>query len=78
MGNGRNLKEKKVRKNLLQIQVQKVQGQHQEHFRDRDRISQPESNNIITCDLDALKETKHVAERDNRYKQLLFGVVRTV
>ena len=77
MGNGRNLKEKKVRKNLIQIQiqVQKVHGQYQEDY--RDRISQPESNNIITYDLGALKEIKHVTKRDNRYKELLFGTVRT-
>ena len=33
MGNGRNLKEKKVRKNLIKIQtqVQKVQGHYQYH-----------------------------------------------
>ena len=78
MGNGRNLRVKKVRKILIQIQikVQKIQGQYQEHH--WDRISQPECKNIITYDLDALMEIKHVTERDNIYKQLPFGTVRTV
>ena len=67
-----------MRKNSIQIQIQKVQAQYQEHYRDKDRISQPESNNIITYDLDALGEIKHVTKRDNRYKQLPFGTVRTV
>ena len=54
IGNGRNLKEKKVRKKIIQIQkhVQQVQGQYQEHYRDRDRIRHSESNNIITYSLD--------------------------
>ena len=82
MGNGRNLKEKKVRKNLIQIQtqVQIVQGHYQYHHRDRyrDRISQLESTNIITYDLDALKEIKHATKKDNRYKQLPFGTVKAV
>ena len=82
IGNGRNLKEKKVRKNLIHIQtqIQIVQGHYQYHHRDRyrDRISQPESNNIITYDLDALKEIKHVTKKDNRYKQLPFGTVTAV
>ena len=76
MGNGRNLKEKKVIKYLIRIQVQKGQGQYQEH--QQDRISQPECKNIITYDLDALREIKHVTKRDNRYNKLPFGTVRTV
>ena len=82
LGNGINSKEKKVRKNLIQIQIQahKVHGHYQYHHIDRyrDRLSQPENNNIITYDLDSLKEIKHVTKRDNRYKQLSFGTVGAV
>ena len=82
LGNGLNSKEKKVRKNLIQIQIQvhKVQGQYQYHHIDRirNRLSQPEEDNIITYDLDVLKEIKHVIKRDNRYKELPFRTVRAV
>ena len=58
-GNGLNSKEKKARKNLIQIQIQKhqVQGHYQYHHigRNRDRLSQLEKDNIITYDLVALK-----------------------
>ena len=71
-----------MRKYLIQIQtqVQIFQGHYQRHHRDRnrDRISQPKSNNIITYDLDALKEIKHVTKKDNRYEQLPFGTGRAV
>ena len=68
LGNGLNSKEKKVRKNLIQIQIQvhKVQGLYQYHHidRNRDKLSQPEKDSIITYDLDALNEIKHVTKRD--------------
>ena len=76
MGNGRNLKEKNVRKNLIQIQVQKVHGQYQEHL--QVGISQPECRNITTYDPVALMKIKHVTNTDNRYKQLPFGTIRTI
>ena len=78
MENGRNLKEKKVRKNLIQIQmqVQKVYGQCQEH--PQVGISQPEFRNITTYDQVALMKIKHVTNTDNRYKELPFGTIRTI
>ena len=76
MGTGRNLKEKKVRKSLIQIQVQKVHGQYQEHL--QGEISQPEHRNITTYDPVALMKIKHVTNTDNRYKQLPFGTIRTI
>ena len=68
MGNGRNLKEKKVRKNLIQIQiqVQKVNGQCQEHL--QVGINQLECRNITSYDPVALMKIKHVTNTDNRYK----------
>ena len=78
MGNGINSKEKKVRKNLIQIQIQvhKVQGHYQYHHIDRyrDRLSQPENNNIITYDLDALKEIKHVTKEISDISNYLLGL----
>ena len=78
MGNGRNLKEKKVRKNLIkiEIQIQKVHGECQEHL--QVGISQPEHRNITTYDPVALMKIKHVTNTDNRYKQLSFGTIRTI
>ena len=81
-GKWKKIKRKKVRKDLIQNQteVQIVQGHYQYHHRDRyrDKISQLESNNIITTGLDALKEIKHITEKDNRYKLLPFGTVRAI
>ena len=76
MGNGRNLKEKKVSKIVIQIQVQKAHGQYQEHL--QVGISQPECRNIATYDPVALMKIKHVTNTDNRYKQLPFGTIRTI
>ena len=78
MGNGRNLKKRKVRKNLIQIQiqVQRVHGQYQEHL--KVGISQMECRNITTYDPVALMKIKHVTNTDNRYKQLPFGTIRTI
>ena len=76
MGNGRNLKEKKVRKNLIQIQVQKVHGQYQEHL--QAEISQLECRNITTYDPVALMRNKHVTNTYNRYQQLPLGTIRTI
>ena len=78
MGNERNLKEKKVRKNLIQIQIQaqKVHGQYQEH--PQVGISQPKCRNITTYDPVTLRKIKHVTNADNRSKQLPFGTIRTI
>ena len=79
LGNVINSKENKDRKNLIQIQTQVHKVQRHHHINSyRSRISQLENNNIITYDLDALMEIKHVTNRDKRYKQLPFGTVRTV
>ena len=79
LGNAINSKENKDRKNPIQIQTQvhKVQRHHHTNSY-RGRISQLENNNIITYNLDALMEIKHVTDGDKRYKQLPFGTVRTV
>ena len=66
MGNWRNLKEKKVGKNLIQIQkqVQKVHGWYQEHL--QVGIRQLECRNITTYDPVALMKIKLVTNTDNR------------
>ena len=76
MGSGRNLKEKKARKNLIHVQVQKVHGQYQDHL--QVGISQPEYRNITTYDPVALRKIKHVTKTDNKYKQLPFGTIRNI
>ena len=70
-------KENKDRKNLIQIQTQVHKVQRHHHINSyRGRISQLENNNIITYNLDALMEIKHITNRDKRYKQLPFGTVK--
>ena len=68
LGKGKHLTQ--TRTNLIKVQVQEDHNQYE--------ISQLESRHIITYDPTELMRIKQVTNHDIGYKQLPFGIVRSI